>query len=110
MSEVCDIKWLSAGSTVGEDGRCRVKRATRVAVVPAGLADGLFPEETGARRGSFGRRPTCEINGRRLPILGRVGLTALTVDVTDADCAPGDIVSFEVDPVGISAFARREYV
>ena len=110
VSEVCDIKWLTAGSTVGEDGRCRVKRATRVAVVPVGLTDGLFAEEPGKRHGLFGRRQTCEINGKRLPILGRVGLTALTVDVTDADCAPGDIVSFEVDPVGISAFARREYV
>ena len=109
VSEVCDIKWLTAGSTVGDDGRCKVKRATRVAVVPVGLADGLFPEEPG-RRGLFRRKLTCEINGRRLPIIGRVGLTALTVDVTDADCAPGDIVSFEVDPVGISAFARREYV
>ena len=109
VSEVCDIKWLTAGSTVGDDGRYKVKKATRVAVAPVGLADGLFPEEPG-RRGLFRRKLTCEINGRRLPIIGRVGLTSLTVDVTDADCAPGDIVSFEVDPVGISAFARREYV
>ena len=110
VSEVCDIKWLPAGATVGQDGRCRVKRATRVAVVPAGLADGLFPQETQGRRGLFAHKLTCEINGQRLPVLGRAGLTALTVDVTNADCAPGDIVSFEVDPVGISAFARREYV
>ena len=110
VSEICDVKWLAAGGTVGEDGRCCVKRATRVAVVPAGLADGLFPEEPNRRRGLFDRRQTCEINGKRAPLLGRAGLTALTVDVTDIDCAPGDIVSFEVDPVGLSAFARREYV
>lgn len=38
------------GCTAGDDGRCRIRRATRVAVVPAGLADGLFtdlPEEKG---------------------------------------------------------------
>ena len=36
--------------------------------------------------------------------------SALTVDVTDIDCAPGDIVSFDTDPVHISAFIRRNYV
>ena len=105
-AEVCDLKWLSAGSTVGENGRCKVRKATRVAIVPVGMADGLFPKETAL----FKRKKTCEINGKHAPIIGQAGLTALTVDVTDIDCSNGDIVSFDVDSVGISAFAHREYV
>lgn len=110
VSEVCDLKWLTAGSTVGDDGRQKVHRATRVAVVSAGIADGLFPEEAARRHTLFRRKKSCEINGKKAPIIGRVGLTALTVDVTDIECSLGDIVSFDVNPVGISAFARREYV
>lgn len=111
VSEVCDLKWLTPGCTAGDDGRCRIRRATRVAVVPAGLADGLFtdlPEEKGFL--FFRRRRWCDIGGKKAAVIGRVGLTALTVDVTDIDCAPGDIVSFEADPVGISAFIPRDYV
>lgn len=111
VSEICDLKWLAAGSTVGDDGRCKIRRATRVAVVPAGLADGLYADgEESGRLFFFRRKRTCEINGRKQPLIGRVGLTALTVDVTDSECAPGDIVSFEADPVRISAYTRREYV
>lgn len=111
VSTVCDLKWLTAGSTVGDDARCRVRKATRVAVVPAGLADGLFTETPEYRSFRlFRRRFYCEINGKRAAVLGRVGLTALTVDVTDVDCAAGDIVSFEADPVRISAFIPRDYV
>lgn len=110
VSEICDLKWLTAGSTVGDDGRQKVRTATRVAVVSVGIADGLFSEEATRRHTLFTRRKVCEINGKKAPIIGRVGLTALTVDVTDIECSLGDIVSFDVNPVGISAFARREYV
>ncbi|MCI8554740.1 MAG: hypothetical protein HFJ80_07345 [Clostridiales bacterium] len=111
VSEICDLKWLTPGCTAGDDGRRRIRRATRVAVVPAGLADGLFtdlPEEKGFFL--FRRRRWCEIGGKKAPVIGRVGLTAMTVDVTDIECAPGDIVSFDADPVGINAFIRRDYV
>lgn len=109
VSQVCDIKWLAAGSTVGDDARCRVRRATRVAIVSAGAADGLFVDPP-KRMSLFKKAYLCEINGKKLPVIGRSGLTALTVDVTTADCAPGDIVSFDVDPLHISALNRRDYV
>ena len=102
---------MTAGSTVGEDGRSRLRKATRLAVVPAGLADGLFTDMQIHRKFRiFQPHLTCEINGQKANIIGHVGLTALTVDVTSLDCAPGDIVSFDTDPVSVSAFTRREYV
>ena len=111
VSEVCDLKWMTAGSTVGEDGRHKLRRATRLAVVPAGLADGLFTDYRAERRlRLFRPKLTCEINGKKAAVVGRVGLTSMTADVTGLDCAPGDIVSFDAEPVGISAFTRRDYV
>lgn len=110
VSSVCDLKWLSAGSTVGDDAATRLRKATRVAVVPAGRADGLFTGQPTSRFPLFRKKLTCEINGKRPAIIGRPGLTSLTVDVTDIDCAPGDIVAFDADPVDVSAFIRRDYV
>lgn len=109
ISEICDIKWLVAGSTVGDDAQRKVRRATRVAVVPAGQADGLFTENPSRSRW-FGKRQWCEIGGKKAAVIGRVGLTALTVDVTDIDCAPGEIVAFDVDPLRVNAMTRREFV
>lgn len=110
VANVCDLKWLTAGSTVGDDARVHLRKATRVAVVPAGRGDGLFTDAPVSRFPFFRKKLTCEINGKRPVIIGRPGLTSLTVDVTDIDCAPGDIVSFDTDPVHISAFIRRNYV
>lgn len=110
VSTICDMKWLPPGATVGDDGRCRVRKAVRVAVVPAGRADGLFP---GGEIGGFRllkKKPMCEINGKKAAVIGQAGLTALTVDVTGISCSPGDIVTFDADPLYISAFARRDYV
>lgn len=79
-------------------------------MVPAGLADGVFTDGQMKKRLFFRPKLYCEINGKKAPVIGQVGLTSLTADVTSLDCAPGDIVSFEADPVGISVFTRREYV
>lgn len=110
VSEVCDIKWMTAGSTVGEDGRLPA---------PAGDPAGGGSRRIGGRR--VHRRPdekapflpaqaVLRNQRQKAPVIGQVGLTSLTADVTSLDCAPGDIVSFEADPVGISVFTRREYV
>ena len=101
---------MAAGSTVGADGRRKIRKATRVAIVPAGLCDGLFVSPPDKRGFFFRKKEVCEINGKRLNVIGRAGLTALTVDVTTAECAPGDIVSFDANPLHVSALTRRDYV
>jgi alanine racemase len=63
------------GGTVGYGGTWRAQRPSRIAVLPVGYGDGYL-------RGS---QPGAEVlvRGRRVPLVGRVSMDAVTVDVTD---------------------------
>lgn len=85
LSQVIAVKQVPAGGTVGYGGAWRTTRPTRLAVVAAGYADG-YPRNTAAG---------CPVlvNGREAPVVGRVSMDMLTVDVTDhAAVSPGDPV------------------
>lgn len=66
---------VPAGGTVGYGGTWTATRPSRIAVLPVGYGDGYL-------RGS---QPGAEVlvRGRRLPLVGRVSMDAVTVDVTD---------------------------
>ena len=66
---------VPAGGTVGYGGTWRARRASRVAVLPVGYGDGFLRAA----------QPGAEVlaRGRRLPLVGRVSMDAVTVDVTD---------------------------
>lgn len=84
-SQVVAVKGVRTGETVGYGGRFRAERATTLAVIPAGYADGLDRRLEG--RGSV------LIRGQRAPIVGAVSMDMLTADVTDIDAVgPGDEV------------------
>ncbi|MDH4312835.1 MAG: alanine racemase [Gammaproteobacteria bacterium] len=74
-TEVIAVKAVKAGETVGYGGSWAARRDTRMAVVAAGYGDG-YP------RGSGPGTPV-QINGRRAPLIGRVSMDMITVDVTD---------------------------
>jgi len=84
-SRVIAVKELAAGDRVGYGGTWTAPRATRIAVVSAGYGDG-YPRNTAA--GAPAR-----VNGARVPLVGRVSMDMLTVDVTAvARVAVGDPV------------------
>jgi alanine racemase len=75
QSEVITVKPVKAGETVGYGGAWRADRDTRIAVVAAGYGDG-YPRSTASGA-------PVQINGRRAPLVGRVSMDMITVDVTD---------------------------
>lgn len=86
-SRVVAVKGVRAGETVGYGARFAPDRPTRIAVVPAGYADGL---DRRLERGGC-----VLVRGARAPIVGAVSMDMLTVDVTDiAGVNPGDEVVF----------------
>lgn len=109
VSDICDIRWIKAGSTVG-DTRVKIKSNRQIAAVPVGYADGLHTSE-GGKHNIFGKgKSYCDMSGRRVRIVGRPGYTETHIDVTEMHCSVGDTVSFDVSPYYVSPFIKREYV
>lgn len=70
------VKWLPAGSYVGYGCTYRCSEPTRIAVLPVGYYDG-YPRLVSGKAHVL-------VNGRRCPVLGRVMMNHLIVDVTRA--------------------------
>jgi alanine racemase len=83
-SRVVAVKGVKVGEIVGYGARWTAPRPGRIAVVPAGYADGLDLRLAG--RGSV------LIRGQRAPIVGSVCMDMIMVDVTDVRVETGDEV------------------
>lgn len=76
-SRVVTVKGIRQGERIGYGGRHEAAAPMRVAIVPAGYADGLDRRLEG--------RGAVLVRGRRAPIVGAVSMDMLTIDVTDID-------------------------
>jgi len=74
MSQVIAVKWLDAGETVGYGQTWRASQKALIAVVAIGYGDG-YPRH--APNGT----PVL-IHGQQVPLVGRVSMDMITVDVT----------------------------
>ena len=85
-SHVSYVKTLPAGREISYGGTYTTTRETKVATIPVGYGDG-YPR-TLSNKGSV------LIQGKRVPILGRVCMDQFMVDVTDIpDVKIGDAVT-----------------
>ena len=80
-SRIVAVKGLRPEEAVGYGARYRAGSARRIAVVPAGYADGLDLRLAG--------RGCVLVGGRRAPIVGAVSMDMITIDVTDISAEPG---------------------
>ena len=80
------VRRVRAGEGVGYAALYRPKQDTRIATLPAGYADGV--PVAASNRGEV------LIGARRFPIVGRVSMDSVTVDVGDSGVAPGDEAIF----------------
>ena len=95
FSRVSHVKLLPAGQEISYGGTYVTTAPTRVATITTGYADGY--------RRSLSGQFYVLIRGKKAPILGRVCMDQLMVDVTDIpDCIPGDTVTL----IGTDADAR----
>jgi alanine racemase len=95
-SRITLLKTLPAGREIGYGGTYTTTKNTRVATVPVGYADGY-------RRGLTGKFYVL-IHGKRAPILGRVCMDQIMVDVTDIPEAQMD------DPVVLIGRSGNEEI
>ena len=83
-AEVLQVRDVPAGESVGYSRGFVAPAPTRIATCGAGYADGLLR--------SYSPGGQVWLNGALRPILGRVSMDVIAVDVTDADVRVGDRV------------------
>ena len=77
------VRDVAAGDGVGYSATWRADRQSRIAIIGAGYADGLLRAMSWPAR-QDGPAKIC-IAGQMAPIVGRVSMDMITVDVTDMD-------------------------
>jgi alanine racemase len=79
-ARVIQVRQLARGDTVGYGATWTMSRAGRIAVVALGYGDGFLRSASASK----GKSPAeIIVAGRRCPVVGRVSMDLLTVDVTD---------------------------
>lgn len=86
-ARVLDVHDVEPGAAIGYAASFTVSERRRIATIAAGYADGFArgASATNAREGG-----AVVIRGRRAPVVGRVSMDLITVDVTGLDAARGD--------------------
>lgn len=80
QAQILQVRDVKKGETVGYSATWKAPRDSRIAMLGAGYRDGI-PRKLSSR--SKGDQAQVAINGKRCPIVGRVSMDMICVDVTD---------------------------
>lgn len=101
-SQVCQVKKIPVGRTIGYGRTYTAETETEVAVIPVGYADGYSRRLSGCG--------AVYINGVRCPILGRVCMDQMMIDVTGKNVNTGDtavLYSDTIPEITVDAIADK---
>lgn len=123
-TQISEVRWLPKGANIGYANLFQTKQPTKIAILPVGYGDGFCTEKSRdtfrfmdilrylftdakllLRRSSL----SCQIAGTRCRLLGRVGLTNCTAEITALDCSVGETASFSVNPMMLHESIERIY-
>jgi len=103
IAPVITIHHRPAGTGVGYGHQFITPRAAQIAILPVGYADGY--------RRELGAVANVEISGRRYPIVGRISMDQMAVDITGGDVHVGDtavlISADSQSDIAMDQLARR---
>ena len=102
VSEVAQVRAIAAGTAIGYGATWTAKRASKLAVLPVGYADGLPRRASG--------HAEVAIRGKRAPLVGRISMDIAIADVTDiAEVAVGDAAVLLGRASGGASISAAEY-
>jgi alanine racemase len=104
-ARIVQVRDVAAGTAVGYGASEHVRRASRIAILGAGYADGYH-----RRAGSADDRPgaSVHLHGRRAPLVGRISMDLIAVDVTDIpEARRGDHAELFGPNIAIDEVAER---
>jgi len=100
--KILQVRWIDAPQSVGYGATYKAERPARIATVAAGYADGALR--------SLSNRGKAWAAGREVPVVGRVSMDLLTIDITELNpdaLGPGDFVELICAEHDIDALARE---
>ena len=124
-SKVVEIKEVKKGTPIGYSNSEVVKRDSRIAILPVGYYDGFnvnliddtykFVDKLRRAKNSCmqmfkDNRPYVTIKDKKYPIIGKMGMNHMTIDVTGSDVDIDDEVLLDIKPMLCNSKIRREYI
>jgi alanine racemase len=102
---IVQVREVKRGDTVGYGATYTAQRPSRVAIVAVGYADGFLRSAAGDRN-----KPAAQVlvAGKRCPLVGRVSMDLISVDVTDVPdgrARRGDLVTLIGGELGVDELA-----
>jgi alanine racemase len=104
-ARIVQVRNVARGETVGYDGVWTAKRASRIAIVGIGYADGYLRAASSSDEAPGG---FAIVAGKRCPIAGRVSMDLIAIDVTelaDAAARRGDFATLIGDDLTVDEVA-----
>jgi alanine racemase len=104
---IIQVRHVPSGEPVGYGASWTAKRASRIAVVAIGYADGIFRAASGSDA-----KPGADaiVAGRRCALVGRISMDLLAIDVTDLPGDTprrGDLAVLLDDDIGVDELASH---
>ncbi len=122
-SEICEIRNMKKGSKIGYSGTCKLKRNSRVAIIEAGYEAGVgvtgpkdavrIIDKLRILKSAFvafvqDKRTYVKINDISYPVLGRIGMKNMMVDVTNTEIKVGDKVQIPINLIFANSNIERQ--
>lgn len=84
-ARIVDLRTIERGDSVSYDATYRASARERIATIALGYGDG-YPRNASGRASAL-------VRGQRVPVRGLITMDMMMVDVTDVDCAVGDVAT-----------------
>ena len=102
QGKILQVHDVDSEKPVGYGATYRTTGKTRIATVAIGYADGYFR--------SLGNKAECAINNKRVPVVGRVSMDMIAIDVTslpEDECKRGDLVNLIGGGITLDELANK---
>ena len=123
-SRISEIKNLPKGATIGYSNSYKLKKYSKIAIIPVGYSDGYNIEKGIDTFKLIDKirilkhdvqklfKKEClivKVKDKSYPVRGRVGMNHIAIDITGSDISINDEVILNVSPININTKIRREY-